>query len=168
MQDRLLIRRADERDIPAIVCFFDNYLASDFFMTAGVVRRCVVGENPDGKKRTPYPTWLAFEEEGDILVGVCIVSTSGVLENFVVKPQRRRRGIGKLLLSKANPIEIRAKTDMTTGNPAEFYASCGYKIVEMADPKFRYMQKGKKNIAIMRREAQAEEQTSLFLEGERQ
>jgi hypothetical protein len=36
---RLLIRTADERDIPSVVLFLDNFLSSDFFMTAGVVRQ---------------------------------------------------------------------------------------------------------------------------------
>lgn len=157
---RLLIRRADERDIPSIVLFLDSYLSKDFFMTAGVIRRCVTGDNPDGGTRTPYFVWLAFEEEGDILVGVCIVSTSLTLENLVVHPTRRGKGIGKALLLKAFPLEIRAKTDMSSGNPIEFYEKCGYRVIEIADPKFRYMlkSKGKHNIALMRRTARENEQ----------
>lgn len=154
---RLFIRNAVETDIAAIVCFLDAYLSKDFFMSAGVVRRCVTGDNPDGGSRTPYHVWLAFEEEGDVLVGVAIVSLSGVMSNLLVHPSRRGKGIGSELLLKANPIMIRSKVDMKDGDPTHFYERGGYHVTEEANPAFRYL-KSKRNISLMRRKAQNDEQ----------
>lgn len=154
---RLFIRKATEGDIAAVVCFLDAYLSKDFFMSAGVVRRCVTGDNPDGGSRTPYHVWLAFEEEGDVLVGVAIVSLSGVMGNLLVHPSRRGKGIGSELLRKANPLMIRSKIDMKDGDPTKFYEKGGYRVTEEANPAFRYL-KSKRNINLMRRNAQDNEQ----------
>ena len=68
---------------------------------------------------------MAFDDE--ILIGVAVMSRkTKKLFNLIVNDKYRGLGIGKTMMGKLSPILVRCKTDMSSGNPIDFYNKLGY------------------------------------------
>lgn len=111
------IREASLDDYDTLVEFVDLELRRDYFIPRQQIRHILCGRY--------HQTWLAVEE-GKIL-GVAIISTARrTLINLLVAGCERNRGLGGALLRISKPEAIRAKLDVTAGDPREFYCSRGY------------------------------------------
>lgn len=121
------IRPALAADVAGIVSLLDTELrGKDWFCPRGIVRRWVTGENTDGWRRRPGRVVLA--ESGSHIIGVAIASRrSSRLYTLVVGQPWRGKGIGSALLRAVQAREVRVKRDMSTGDPASFYAQHGYR-----------------------------------------
>jgi len=75
-------------------------------------------------------------------VGVAILTHGTRLVNALVHPAYRGLGIGKELVSHSGAREVRAKLDMSTGDPRGFYESLGF------EPTNQFNTKG--NVQLMR------------------
>lgn len=64
---------------------------------------------------------------------IAIVYNGSTLQNLYVHPEHRRQGVGAAVLAALNPAIVRAKGDMSQGNPIPFYQKEGYRAVG-ADP----------------------------------
>lgn len=111
------IREAYIADYYTLVDFMDRELRRDFFIPRQQIHHILCGRY--------HRTWLAVEK-GRIL-GVAIISRARrTLINLLVATCERNRGLGGALLRISKPEAIRAKLDVTAGDPREFYCSRGY------------------------------------------
>jgi GNAT superfamily N-acetyltransferase len=60
---------------------------------------------------------------------IAIVYNGSTLQNLYVHPEHRRQGVGEAVLSLLNPDVVRAKGNMSQGNPVPFYEKQGYRTV---------------------------------------
>lgn len=123
---KIRYRKADEKDLPAIIAFVDYWLAGrglvddipgsahDYFVPAGRHLKFV----------TKYTTVIALVE--NCIIGWSVKTHLGVLIHLLVAGPWRHRGIGTELLQQQDPESIRSKMDQAAGNPAQFYADHGY------------------------------------------
>ncbi len=111
------IRQGDLGDGEAFCAFLDAELRRDYF-----IPRRQQAEILEGRY---HMVWIAVGE-GRIL-GVAIVSKAkGTLVNLLVAKGARRRGIGAALLAKASVQRVRAKLDVSAGDPRDFYRARGF------------------------------------------
>ena len=75
---------------------------------------------------------FAIRVEGDF-AAIAITYNGSTLQNLYVHPEHRRQGVGAAVLATLNPDVVRAKGNMSQGNPVPFYEANGYKAVG-ADP----------------------------------
>lgn len=88
----------------------------------------------------------AVRVSGDF-AAIAIMYNGSTLQNLYIHPEHRRLGVGTAVLSLLNPEVIRAKGNMSQGNPVPFYQQNGYQAVG-ADPH-------KPHIVLMEKQAQA-------------
>ena len=60
---------------------------------------------------------------------IAIVYNGSTLQNLYVHPEHRRQGVGQAVLQYLNPDVVRAKGNMSQGNPVPFYEGAGYRAV---------------------------------------
>lgn len=130
----LSIRPALPGDLVPLQFFFDALLRRDYFLRRGQLSDML---------RVGRHRILIAEIEG-ILVGVAILTRGTRLVNVLVHPAYRGLRIGSALIEHSGAREVRAKLDMSTGDPSAFYRSLGF--VPVGRP-----QRG--NIQLMRRGA---------------
>jgi GNAT superfamily N-acetyltransferase len=112
----LTVRPASRGDLVPLGFFFDTILRRDYFVRRGQLEDLVTG----GYHRV-------FVAEIDaVLVGVAITTSGSRLVNALVHPAYRGLGIGKELVNSSGASEVRAKLDMSTGDPRAFYHSLGF------------------------------------------
>lgn len=112
----LSVRPAQKSDETAIQFFFDTALRRDYFIRRGQLRELL-----DGRY---HRVWVA--EIDLILVGVAITTRGTRLVNALVHPGYRGLGIGRALVEASGATEVRAKLDMSTGDPRGFYEAMGF------------------------------------------
>ncbi len=113
---RLTVRTALEGDLIPLSFFFDAILRQDYFLRRGQLQEILRG----GRHR-------AFVAEIDgVLVGVAVVTRGTRLVNVLVHPAYRGLGIGRALVTCSGATEVRAKRDMSTGDPRGFYRALGF------------------------------------------
>jgi len=112
--------------------FFDTVLRKDYFLRRGQLEDILNGRH--------HKVFVA--EIDGILVGVAILTRGTRLLNALVHPAYRGLAIGKELVSQSGAREVRAKLDMSTGDPRGFYESLGF------EPTDQFNTKG--NIQLMR------------------
>lgn len=78
---------------------------------------------------------------------ICIIYSGSTLTNLYVHPEHKAQGVGKAVLAYFQPSVVRAKGNMSQGDPVGFYEKNGYKAVG-ADP-------AKPHIVIMEKEKAA-------------
>lgn len=111
------IREGDLGDGEAFCAFLDAELRRDYF-----IPRRQQAEILEGRY---HIVWLALEE-GHIL-GMAIVSKAKMtLCNLLVAAAARNRGIGDALLRKSAVSRVRAKLDVSAGDPRDFYRKRGF------------------------------------------
>ncbi len=113
---RLVLRKAMPSDLAPLEFFFDTALRRDYF-----VRR---GQLADLLKSERHEVYVA--EIDLVLVGVAITTRGARLVNALVHPAYRGLGIGRELVGASGAREVRAKVDMSTGDPRGFYRSLGF------------------------------------------
>lgn len=112
----LSIRRATACDLEPLSFFFDTVLRRDYFLRRGQLADIL------GSARH-----RVFVVEIDrVLVGIAIVTRGRRLINVLVHPSYRGLGIGSLLVDRSGAVEVRAKIDMSTGDPRGFYRRLGF------------------------------------------
>lgn len=112
----LRVRPAGPADEAPLVFFFDAVLRKDYFMRRGQLSEILIG--------TRHRVFIA--EIDDVLVGVAILTANTRLVNALVHPAYRGLGIGRALIEHSGAREVRAKLDMSTGDPRGFYRSLGF------------------------------------------
>lgn len=113
----LHVRRASQRDVAALTFFFDAFLRRDYFLRRGQLADMIAGRH--------HEVWIA--EVDCVLVGIAITTARTTLVNVLVHPAYRRMGVGRALVAAARPERVRAKIDMSTGDPREFYERLGFR-----------------------------------------
>lgn len=113
---RLTVRPARRGDVVPLTFFFDTVLRRDYFMRRGQLEDLVNDRY--------HQVYVA--EIDQVLVGVAITTCGSRLVNALVHPAYRGLGIGKALVSFSGATEVRAKLDMSTGDPRGFYHSLGF------------------------------------------
>lgn len=112
--------------------FFDTVLRKDYFMRRGQLAEMLSSSR--------HQVFIA--EIDAILVGIAITTRGTRLVNALVHPGYRGLGIGRALVQQSGATEVRAKLNMSTGDPRGFYAAIGFRSVGRTN--------GKGNIELMR------------------
>ena len=128
----LTVRLASSSDLVPLTFFFDAILRNDYF-----IRRGQLADILNGKHHHVY-----VAELDAILVGVAVTTRGSQLVNVLVHPAYRGLGIGRALVHSSGAVSVRAKLDMSTGDPREFYSSLGF------EPTGCFNERG--NIEVMR------------------
>ena len=129
----LRMRPAGPEDEAPLLFFFDTVLRRDYFLRRGQLSEILVG--------THHRVLIA--EIDSVLVGVAILTANTRLVNALVHPAYRGLGIGRALVEHSGAREIRAKLDMSTGDPRGFYRSLGFRSTGVRNEKG--------NIEVMRK-----------------
>lgn len=110
-------------DVLAVEHFADSVLREDFFFRKGHwlslvadsrVQPFVVRVRPGGQ-----PEWSE-------ICGVVVLYADSVLHNLFLAKQWRSLGLGSAIIEAVSPSKIRAKVDMSTGDPTGFYSRLGF------------------------------------------
>jgi len=130
----LTVRPALRSDLVPLSFFFDTALRRDYFLRRGQLEELIRGPH--------HQVYVA--EIDDVLVGAAITTRGSRLVNALVHPAYRGLGIGRALVERTGATEVRAKLDMSTGDPRGFYRALGFVSTGRRN--------GKGNIEILRRE----------------
>lgn len=129
----LTVRPALLSDHAPLQFFFDTVLRRDYFLRRGQLEEMLRSDRHS-----------VFVAEFDlVLVGVAVLTRGARLVNALVHPAYRGLGVGRALVEESGAREVRAKLDMSTGDPRSFYASLGFSPTGERN--------GKGNIELMRR-----------------
>ncbi|KKM78616.1 hypothetical protein LCGC14_1358190 [marine sediment metagenome] len=105
-------------DFADVRAFLDDHLRRDYFIPSRQLREIL-----DGRY---HETLLAIENER--LLGVAIMTKRlRTLVNLLVSPCERKRGIGDALLSRLRVERVRAKLNVSDGDPSGYYRKRGYR-----------------------------------------
>lgn len=115
----LTVRLAGEGDVVPLSFFFDTVLRKDYFLRRGQLADML---------RSPYHQVFVAELDA-VLVGVAVLTRGTCLVNALVHPAYRGLGIGRALVQHSGATEVRAKIDMSSGDPREFYRTLGFESV---------------------------------------
>lgn len=113
---QLDVRPANLSDATPLTFFFDTILRRDYFMKRGQLT--------DMLANTRHTIYVA--ELDSVLVGIAIRTSGTRLVNVLVHPAYRGLGIGGALVNASGASEVRAKLDMSTGDPTSFYLDLGF------------------------------------------
>ena len=131
----LTVRPAGRADLVPLNFFFDTVLRKDYFLRRGQLNDILTGKHHQ-----------AFVAELDgVLVGIAITTRGTRLINALVHPAYRGLGIGRELIDASGACEVRAKLDMSSGDPRGFYESLGFERTNRRN--------GKGNIELMHKSA---------------
>ncbi len=128
-------------DAPALQDWTDAALRGDYWFRKGhwisLLNKPTVSVFAAATAAAPEsPRWACG--------AIAIVYASTRLLNLYVAPDLRQLGLGTRILELLSPTEIRAKTDMSAGDPTPFYTRLGYTIQSTGEGPHG-------NISIMRR-----------------
>ncbi len=112
----LTVRPASRGDLVPLNFFFDAVLRRDYFLRRGQLEELVGGRY--------HQVYVA--EIDAVLVGVAVTTRGSRLVNALVHPAYRGLGIGRELVNCTGATEVRAKLDMSSGDPRGFYRSLGF------------------------------------------
>lgn len=113
---RIHLRRAVPEDLDALQFFFDTALRRDYFLRRGQLEEILRGRR--------HVAWTATLD--DVLVGVALLTRGARLVNVLVHPAYRGLGVGRALVEHSGARSVRAKLDMSTGDPTAFYEGLGF------------------------------------------
>lgn len=109
--------RADERWEADLSFWIDTHLRRDYFMPRRQLRELLARPNSD--------TWVIVI--GGEVVGLAVVWGNLRLHNLLLDAAWRGRGLGGVVVEALGVGEVRAKTNMSTGDPRGFYEKLGFK-----------------------------------------
>jgi ribosomal protein S18 acetylase RimI-like enzyme len=133
----LSLRPAQRSDLRPLSFFLDTALRNDYFIRRGQLAELVSDDR--------HQVYVA--EVDSVLVGVAITTRGSRLINALVHPNFRGIGIGKALVNYSGATEVRAKRDMSSGDPKRFYNALGFRSTGKRNEKG--------NIEIMKRKGNA-------------
>ncbi|MGE0481809.1 MAG: GNAT family N-acetyltransferase [Phycisphaerae bacterium] len=113
----LVVRPAHLGDLAPLSFFFDTALRKDYFVRRGQLQEILSG---------PHHSVYVAEIDA-VLVGVAITTAGARLVNALVHPAYRGLGIGRALVEQSGAKQVRAKIDMSTGDPRGFYSELGFR-----------------------------------------
>ena len=120
----LTFRFAAPSDSGRLSDFLDRTLSKDYFMPRGQVSEMIA-------RRGSHRLLLAQKRGKIIAAG--IATDKGRLLNLIVDPKHRNLGIGAELMRLLAPPYVRAKTNMTTGDPTGYYEHQGFTAGEVVE-----------------------------------
>lgn len=129
----LRLRPASASDQRPLEFFFDALLRRDYFLRRGQLAEMLRGERHQ----------VLIAEIDAVLVGVAVLTRGARLVNVLVHPAYRGLGIGRALVERSAAREVRAKLDVSAGDPRGFYRRLGFASTGRRN--------GKGNIEILRR-----------------
>lgn len=129
----VVVRQALPGDRAPLEFFLDTALRRDYFMRRGQLAEILA----DRRHR------VYIAEIDAVLVGVAVTTRGSRLINALVHPAYRGLGVGRSLLAGSGANEVRAKIDMSTGDPRGFYRKAGF------ESTGEFNAKG--NVEVMRR-----------------
>ncbi|MBL8878145.1 MAG: GNAT family N-acetyltransferase [Phycisphaerales bacterium] len=135
----LCVRTALPGDLEPLSFFFDTALRRDYFLRRGQLADMLTGRR--------HQVFVA--EIDHVLVGIAVLTRGQRLVNVLVHPGYRGLGIGAELVNSTNAMEVRAKTDMTTGDPRHFYRRLGFESTGRRNAKGNIELLQKKNRAAI-------------------
>lgn len=110
-------------DVLAVEHFADSVLRDDFFFRKGHWLSLVADSRVQlfcvRVRPGEQPEWSE-------IVGVVVLYADSTLHNLFLAPHWRSLGIGSAIIGAVAPSTIRAKIDMSTGDPSGFYARLGF------------------------------------------
>lgn len=119
----LQLFEVSHKDVHALEHFADSVLRDDFFFRKGHwlslvsdsrVQLLVVRAQPPGR------------DEWSEILGVVVLYADSVLHNLFLARWCRGLGLGSAIIDAISPSHIRAKIDMSTGDPTGFYNRLGF------------------------------------------
>jgi len=113
--------RADERWEADLGFWIDTHLRRDYFLPRRQLRELLSRPNSD--------TWVIVV--GSEVVGLAVVWGELRLHNLFLDAGWRGKGIGTVIVRALGIEEVRAKRDMSTGDPKPFYQAIGFKTQEI-------------------------------------
>ncbi|MCA9243720.1 MAG: GNAT family N-acetyltransferase [Phycisphaerales bacterium] len=113
----LTVRDASLTDIAPLTFFFDTVLRNDYFLRRGQMEDMI----RDRSHR------VLIAEFDHVLVGVAVLTAGSRLVNALVHPAYRALGVGRAIVEASGADEVRAKIDMSTGDPRPFYRRLGFR-----------------------------------------
>jgi len=113
------IRDANAGDFDVVASFLDDFLRRDYFIPHRQLREVLA--------RRYHRTVLAIDE-GELLGLGIMTRRSRTLVNLLVSPCERKRGIASALLHRLRVERVRVKTNVSEGNPTEFYLNRGFRL----------------------------------------
>ena len=122
-ESELALWEVTANDVLAVEHFADSVLRDDFFFRKGHwlslvadsrVQLLVVRVRPGGQ-----PEWSE-------ICGVVVLYADSILHNLFLARQWRALGLGSAIIEAVSPSKIRAKVDMSSGDPSDFYARLGF------------------------------------------
>lgn len=134
---RLSVRPALASDLEPLVFFFDTALRRDYFLRRGQLAEIL----SSGRHQ------VFVAEIDHVLVGIAILTRGLRLINVLVHPSYRGLGIGAELVQRTGAREVRAKLDMSSGDPRGFYERLGFRATGEKN--------GKGNIELLRKRGRA-------------
>jgi hypothetical protein len=108
--------RAEIDDEDLLCDLADAGLRADAYIPRGQMRAIL--------KRSCSDVYIILYEEQ--VCGFAILYTGRTLHNLFIVDWARRKGVGGCVLSLLDPQKIRSKSDISTGNPREFYEAANY------------------------------------------
>lgn len=111
---RLIRAEVDDEDL--LCDLADAGLRADAYIPRGQMRAIL--------KRSCSDVYIILYEEQ--VCGFAILYTGRTLHNLFIVDWARRRGVGGSVLALLDPQKIRSKSDISSGNPREFYESANY------------------------------------------
>ena len=120
------IRKVEKNDFQNIQKFVDKWLSGRAIKEGGG-NDYFVTKNQHKSYFKNYHVYIALDK--DKIIGWLVKEKSNVLIHLLIDPYYRGKGIGKQMMTIANPDIIRSKSDQQTGDPKLFYERLGYKIV---------------------------------------
>lgn len=119
-------------DVQAIEHFADAVLRDDFFFRKGHWHGLVA----DSRVRLlAVRVRVGDQPEWSEIAGVVVLYAESILHNLFLAPHWRGCGLGSAVIECVAPSKIRAKVDMSTGDPTGFYKKLGYTHEEAAKGK---------------------------------
>jgi GNAT superfamily N-acetyltransferase len=112
----LVLVRADERWEGDLIFWIDTHLWKDYYMPRRQLRELLARPQSD--------VWaLVFQGE---MVGLAVVWGELRLHNLFLDSAWRGKGLGTVVVEALGIEEVRAKTNMSTGDPTRFYEKMGF------------------------------------------
>lgn len=110
-------------DVLALEHFADAVLRDDFFFRKGHWLSLVSDSRVQVFTVRLQPEGSAEWSE---ICGVLVLYADSVLHNLFLARSWRSMGLGSAIIQAVAPSKIRAKTDMSSGDPTGFYARLGF------------------------------------------
>lgn len=114
--------RADERWEADLSFWIDVHLRRDYFMPRRQLRELL--------SRPQSDTWVIVLR-GEV-IGLAVVWGELRLHNLLLDAAWRGKGIGSVVVKALGIEEVRAKTNMSMGDPTGFYQKLGFRTTEIA------------------------------------